>query len=240
MCLMTLSKCVFALLCLFLFSCASYNPNQDFMTEKSFREKPVLKKSILEGAALNESEAQKILNSRVQLPKKVKLAVLRMKSSVTNLSYFHKGASLKSDNIDDSFVTSFYKTLEENDNVSSVNPVPSSLISEGMNINDIRGVAIRMQAHLILVVDANSDLNTEFRFFDKDTAKSVTSADGYLIDSLSGVILTSGTYTNVAEVSKNSKDYDLAEVMKRAKLESEKKVFGQIAKDVNTFLKKAQ
>lgn len=237
---MTVSKCIFGLISLFLFSCASYRPNQDYMTEKAFREKPALKKSILDGAALNESEAQKVLNSRIQLPKKVKLAVLRMKSSVTNLSHFARTGDLKSDNIDDNFVNSFYKTLEENGNILSVIPVPPSLVAESMNINDIRGLAIRMQAHLILVVDANSDLNTDFKFFEQDTAKSITSADGYLIDSLTGVILTSGTYTDLAEVSKNSKDYDHAETMKRAKLESEKKVFGKIAKDVSAFLKKVQ
>jgi hypothetical protein len=97
-----------------------------------------------------------------------------------------------------------------------------------------------MQAHLILVIDSNSDLNSKFNLIIESTVKSITTADAYLIDTATGVILNAGTYTEVAELNKMQKDYHTADAMRRAKLESEKKVFAGIAKDISDFLANAK
>lgn len=220
-------------------SCSMFRANNDFMAQPEYQNRPALTKSILEDSDMDLKEAHKILNSRIVYPKKINLAVVRLNSNVTNNSFhWTKNSDTAKNKIDDNFISAFYNKLESNKNIQSVIPVPPSLIPANVNINRLRSLGLRMQAHLILVINSNSELNSD-NVWSKNH-KSETMAESYLIDTATGVIVTAGTYIDTALDQTTSNDMTTAEGLQRAKLESEKKVFANIANDVSLFLAKVQ
>lgn len=217
--------------------CSIFHKKSDYLETIEHQKKPIYQKSILEDSEINLADAQKILNSRIQYPKKMNLAVVRLNSSVSNRSYYWThNSSVEKNKIDDSFVNSFYKKLEANKNIQSVIPVPPSLIPSNPNINRLRSLGLRMQAHLILVINANTDLQSN-NIFQQDH-KSETIAESYLIDTATGIIVSTGTYIDDALDKSTGTDMSSEDALQRAKLESEKKVFANIANDVSNFLSK--
>lgn len=217
--------------------CSLFRKNSDYLESEEHRSKPVFTKSILDDTEINLGDASKILNSRIQFPKKMNLAIVRLSSKVDNQSYYWtRNSNLEKNKIDDSFVTNFYKKLESNKNIQSVIPVPPSLIPSNPNINRLRALALRMQAHLILVINADTQLQSDNIF--SQNHKGETVAESYLIDTATGVIVSAGTYIDDAWDKSTSKDLSTEDALKRAKLESEKKVFANIANDVSNFLTK--
>ena len=232
-----MKKVILALTLSLASSCSLFRGKSDYLATEEYRNKPVYQKSILEDSEINLADAQKILNSRIQYPKKMNLAVIRLNSNVDNRSYYWThNSNIEKNKIDDSFVTNFYKKLEANKNIQSVIPVPPSLIPNNPNINRLRSLGLRMQAHLILVINANTELQSN-NIFQQDH-KSETIAESYLIDTATGIIVSTGTYIDDALDKSISTDMSTEDALQRAKLESEKKVFANIANDVSNFLTK--
>lgn len=218
--------------------CSMFRKKSDYLATEEYQNKPVFTKSILEDTAeTNLADAQKILNSRIQFPKKMNLAIVRLSSKVDNQSFFWtRNSNLEKNKIDDAFIANFYTKLESNKNIQSVIPVPPSLIPNNPNINRLRSLALRLQAHLILVINSDTQLQSDNVF--NQNHKGETVAESYLIDTATGIIVSAGTYIDDAWEKSASKDLSAEDALKRAKLESEKKVFANIATDVSNFLSK--
>lgn len=60
---------------------------------------------------------------------------------------------------------------------------------------------------------------------------SVSSSDSYLIDTQTGIILSTNTYTKDAFTEKTAQDFDLYQTLERARAESEKKIYNILATD---------
>ena len=232
-----MKKIILALTLSLASGCSLFRKNADYLETQEHISKPVFTKSILDDTEINLAEAHKILYSRVQFPKKMNLAVVRLNSKVDNQSfYWTRNSNVEKNKIDDTFVTNFYKKLESNKNLQSVIPVPPSLIPTNPNINRLRALGLRMQAHLILVINADTQLQSD-NIFNRNH-KGETIAESYLIDTATGIIVSAGTYIDDAWEKSASNDLSTEDALMRAKLESEKKVFTNIAADVSNFLSK--
>ncbi len=117
-------------------------------------------------------------------------------------------------------------------------PVPRSLIANYPNFKQLRSSAVIVQADLLLVINSDTETNWDFKFNEASrVAKGKSNLEAYLMDVRTGIISLSGVYSDSAEVKfESNKDYDIQETMKRVKLESEKKVFSQLAKDILEFV----
>lgn len=116
--------------------------------------------------------------------------------------------------------------------------MPRSLIANYPNFKQLRSSAVIVQADLLLVINSDTETNWDFKFNEASrVAKGKSNLEAYLMDVRTGIISLSGVYSDSAEVKfESNKDYDIQETMKRVKLESEKKVFSQLAKDILEFV----
>lgn len=224
-------------------SCASYHPINKQYSETAtttFASTKVLNRSLLNTENITEEIIQKILNSKIKIPTPARLAIVRLtnNSVYEEFSYSSRKISSKKYDMDDAFVNSFYKTLDASKKISRVIPLPTSLLPYNIDLKSLRIAAVTVQADLLLVINTNTDTNWDFKWSEGNSfGKGTTLLESYLMDIRTGIVPTTGVYSETAEVKKdNSKDYDVTETMRRARLESETKVFTSLAKDVLDFI----
>lgn len=229
----------------FLFSsCASYHPkNEQYSTgiaTTQIASTKVLNRSLLNTDNITEEVIQKILNSKIKIPTPARLAVVRLNNNAVfeEFSYSSRKITSNKYDMDDAFVESFFKTLDSSKKINRVIPLPVSLLPYNIDLRSLRIAAVTVQADLLLVINTNTDTNWDFKWSEGNSVgKGTTLLESYLMDVRTGIVPTTGVYSESAEVKKdNSKDYNVNETMRRARLESEKKVFASLAKDVIEFI----
>ncbi len=201
--------------------------------------RPVLHRSLLSDDGFSEAAIQQILNSKIKFPIPARLGVIRLtNNSITDSYNYSKSRTSSTYEIDDGFVTGFFNTLHNSKNIKTVIPVPKSLIAYNPNFKQLRSSAVIVQADLLLVINSDTETNWDFKFNEASRiAKGKSNVEAYLMDVRTGIISLSGVYSDSAELKfESNKDYDIQETMKRVKLEAEKKVFSQLAKDVLEFV----
>lgn len=218
-----------AVLSLTLLGCASKMRNGSAMADVEYQSRETLTKSLVEGETLSEPAIQKILSSKIKLPKTIQLAVLRLNAN----SY---GPNFE---IDNEMMEQFYNGLEKSGRIKGVIPVPEALVSQPVKISSMRLSAVLLQADMLLVIQPRSDLDMKFRLFEVNKAKAQTTVQAFLLDTRTSIIPYTALISKTAEVSKDAgKDYSDYDAMKRAKLESEKLVLKELADSLAAFVKK--
>lgn len=232
---------------LLISSCASYKAahiQQPDTAVYSLASTKVLNRSLLNTENVTEEIIQKILNSKIKIPTPARLAVVRLTNNTAyeEFNYSSRKISSKKYDMDDAFVNSFYKTLDSSNKISRVIPLPISLLPANIDLKSLRIAAVTVQADLLLVINTNTDTNWDFKWSEGNSyGKGTTLLESFLLDIRTGIVPTTGVYSESAEVKKDSsKDYDLNETMRRARLESEKKVFASLAKDVVSFIESTE
>jgi hypothetical protein len=207
--------------------CAAKHRSADSMASAEYQSRDTLTQSLLDGETLSEPAIQKILSSKIKLPKTIQLAVLRLPTGY--------GDQFQ---IDDEMVDQFYGGLEKSGRIKAVIPVPSALVSMPPKITSMRLSAVLLQADMLLVIQPRSDLDWKFRMFEANKAKAQTTVQAFLLDTRTSVIPYTALISKTAEVSKEGKDYSEYDAMKRAKLESEKLVLKELAAGLSAFVGK--
>ena len=218
-----------AVLSLALLGCAAKMKDGSAMASAEYQSRETLTQSLLDGETLSEPAIQKILSSKIKLPKTIQLAVLRVNAR----SY---GDNFE---IDDEMVEQFYNGLEKSGRIKGVIPVPDALVSQPVKISSMRLSAVLLQADMLLVIQPRSDLDWKFRMFEANKAKAQTTVQAFLLDTRTSIIPYTALISKTAEVAKDGvKDYSDYDAMKRAKLESEKLVLKELADSLAGFVKK--
>ncbi len=217
-------------------SSASYNSKNYNDNPKA----PVLHRSLLDADGFSEAAIQQILNSKVKIPNQPRLGIIRLTNSsqVESYNYPKSLASASTYDIDDAFVSGFFKTIQSSKNIKNVVPVPRSLVQSNPNFKQLRMSAVIVQADLLLVINSDSESNWDFNWSEVNrVAKGKTNLEAYLMDVRTGIVVMSGVYSDISEIKfESEKDYDVSDLMKRAKFESEKKVFNQVAQELVQFV----
>ena len=131
-CLMTMS---------ILLSCSSAQKDYSYMSRKNYQSRSTLTKSLIDPLnPLSEDSIQKILDSKIKIPKRVNLAVTRMNST----NDFQR--------IDEEVAKSFYDKKNWGQRVQTIIPVPQVLINHPVNITGLRNSAVVLQADMLLLV----------------------------------------------------------------------------------------
>lgn len=213
----------------FLYSCSSAVKDYSYMNKNNYQSKPALTKSLIDSSKpLSESAIQKVLNSKVKIPKKVSLAVTRINST----HEFQR--------IDEVIAKDFYDTKNWGKRVQTIIPVPQVLINDPVTIEGLRRSAVLLQADMLLIVMPYSYGNWKFKWFEQNRARGTTSLEVLLLDIRTGVIPFTSIITETVEIKKDSKEYDNNELVSRARVSSEKKALIQVATQVEHFLNSAK
>ena len=180
---------------------------------------------------LFDKDISVLLKSKIQLPQKIKIAIIKLQPQQNGGNYreFRINRDPKVQEKNDT--SPFLKSLLSYSDITAV-LVPESLVPAKADLRWIRNLGATMRADLVLVVDSRNDKFTDLQIIKKGLAMSVSSADAYLIDTLTGVILSANTYTKDAFTKKTDADFDAYYTLDRARVASEKKIYKKLADDV--------
>src|SRR5688500_16413246 len=125
---------------------------------------------------LSNEEIEKILGSKIQLPREGHLTVLRLGASQEVLSWaFLSGAQNP------------LSILDSSPRLNRVSWLPSLLIPEKLTVPLLREAAARFQADLLLVYRSPCQRFQDYRIFGTDKAQTYCIAEGVLLDVRTGV-----------------------------------------------------
>lgn len=166
---------------------------------------------------LTSEEIEKILGSKIQLPTRAHLTVLRLGAPDETLSW--------------AFLTGSENPLTvlgSAPRLSRVSWLPSLLIPEKMTIPLLREAAARFQADLLLVYQSPCQRFQDYRLFRTDKAKTYCIAEGILLDVRTGVIPFSTATTQEVQVEQTPDDVNFYETMKKAEAQATGQALGEL------------
>ena len=135
------------------------------MTEREYQDRPSLESSLFRGDQdfVSEDAVQKILPSKITLPPKAKIAILKYDGSeeerlaVTYYGYFYSRSEgyVK---LQQTLLDTVQSILLSSGRISEAASLPSLLVPKQPTISMLRQAGVRLQADLMLVYRVTSDI----------------------------------------------------------------------------------
>jgi hypothetical protein len=216
-------------LCL-LSGCAKMAPAPaDYHLSSAYQNREVLSQSLFKSdqMVLSNEEIEKILGSKIQLPREGHLTVLRLGASQEVLSWaFLSGAQNP------------LSILDSSPRLNRVSWLPSLLIPEKLTVPLLREAAARFQADLLLVYRSPCQRFQDYRLFGTDKAQTYCVAEGLLLDVRTGVIPFSTATTQEVRVEekKTGGDVNFYETMQKAEAQATAQALTELAQQLSEFL----
>jgi hypothetical protein len=191
-------------------------------------------------AILGDEAVGQILSSKLELPAKAKLAVMKFPeaegsgSRYYGRSYWRDEEYLK---LQQEQLDTLSKTLLASDQIAEATPLPSLMTPNRASIPVLREAAVRMQADLLLVFRVGSDTYSQYRTFAKDKVKAYSTCELVLLDVRTGLVPFTRVVSRERLELKQPADLDLSETMRRAEQASAAEALKVAAEDLVSFLK---
>ena len=210
------------------------------MTTAAYAEREPLATSLFpsDRAVLGDEAVDRILSSKLELPIRAKIALMKFPGSWTGRyygsSWWHNEEYLK---LQQGHVDTLSGTLMASDQITEVMPLPSLMIPQQISIPVLREAAVRMQADLLLVFRVAGDTYSKYRLFNKDQIKAYSTCELVLLDVRTGLVPFARVLTRDHLELKQSTDFDLAETMRRAEERAASEALKTAADQLVTFVK---
>ncbi len=214
------------LLCLaavgaFLPACATKKPLQvsPIMASAEYAAREPIASSLFpsDQAVLNDDAVSRILGSKLELPAKARLALMKFPegegSRYYGRYYWRNEEYLK---LQQSQVDTLTQALLASDQIAEVMPLPSLMTPSRISIPVLREAAVRMQADLLLVFRVGSDTYSQYRTFAKDKVKAYSTCELVLLDVRTGLVPFTRVVSREKLELKQPSDLDTSEAMRRA------------------------
>ncbi|HEY2083714.1 MAG TPA: hypothetical protein VGI88_13100 [Verrucomicrobiae bacterium] len=188
-------------------------------------------------AVLSDEAVARILSSKLELPTKAKLAIMKFPESEASRYgryYWRDEDYLK---VQQSQMDALSQALLASDQIIEVTPLPTLMTPARVSIPVLREAAVRMQADLLLVFRVGSDTYSQYRAFSKDKAKAYSTCEIVLLDVRTGLVPFTRVITREQLELKQPTDLDLSETMRRAEEGSAAQALKTAADDLVTFVK---
>ncbi len=192
-------------------------------------------------AVLSDEAVAKILSSKLLLPEKVKVALMKFPDDAWGSReygrfYWRDEQYLK---LQQAQIDTLSDALTKSGLASDVTPLPTLMTPKQPSIPTLREAALRMQSDLLLVFRIGSDTYTEYRTFSKDQVKAYSTCELVLLDIRTGLVPFTRVISREQLEQKQSSDLDLSETMRRAEEKSAVSALNAAAGDLVAFLKDA-
>jgi len=212
------------------------------MSSAEYAAKPPIAKSLFpsDQAVLGDEAVSRILSSKVELPAKAKLALMRFRdveewgSRYYGRYYWRDEEYVKLQQLQ---VETLSKALLASDQIVEVVPLPSLMTPQQASIPVLREAAVRMQADLLLVYRVSTDTYSQYRAFAKDKVKAYGTCELVLLDVRTGLVPFTRVVSRERLELMQSGDLDLSETMRRAEQASAVETLNAAAEDLVTFVK---
>ena len=191
-------------------------------------------------AILGDEAVNRILSSKLELPAKAKLALMKFPDSqgwgarYYGSYYWQNEEYLK---LQQGQVDTLSTALLASDHIQEVIPLPSLMIPRQISIPVLREAAVRMQADLLLVFRVAGDTYSQYRVFAKDRVKAYSTCELVLLDVRTGLVPFTRVLTRDRLELKQSTDLDLAETMRRAEERAATEALKTAAEELVAFVK---
>jgi hypothetical protein len=222
-----------------LSGCANHRPVAVMATAEYAAKEPIATSLFSsDQAVLGDEAVERILSSKLELPAKAKVALMKFPdadgSRYYGGYYWRNEEYLKLQQVQ---VDTLSKALLASDQIVEVTPLPSLMTPRQLSIPILREAAVRMQADLLLVFRVSSDTYSQYRAFTKDKVKAYSTCELVLLDVRTGLVPFTRVVSSEQVELKQSTDFDLTETMRRAEQEAAAKALNIAAEDLVTFIK---
>jgi hypothetical protein len=191
---------------------------------------------------LSDDAVARILSSKVEIPAKARLALMRFPdgpvwgSRYYGRYYWRDETYLK---LQQGQVDTLTQALLSSQEIADVTPLPSLMTPNRVSIPNLREAAVRMQADLLLVFRVGSDTYSQYRTFAKDKVKAYSTCELVLLDVRTGLVPFTRVVSRERLELKRSEDLDLSETMRRAEQASAQEALKVAGEALVAFVKSA-
>lgn len=193
-------------------------------------------------AVLSDEAISKILNSKVVLPEKIKLAIMRYSRQDANKSRNYYGYYYRRDEeyikLHQEYIDSVTQIILNNKRIVEATPLPDMITPKDATISILREAAVRLQADMLLVFDIQSDIYQKWTLFGGDQAKAYGTCEAILLDVRTGVIPFTAIITEDYITKKEKEDLNFDDTKKRAEKMAVLQALAKIGSELEEFLTK--
>jgi hypothetical protein len=223
-----------------LMGCASksISTGNEYHQSNEYKKRPSLSGSFVKKTEgnLSDDQIQKLLNSKLVAPQKIKLAIVRLQGQSTNDMSWLKPRMSEQLALNNGLQSALISIKKDSAKVAEINLIPGILLPKEMNLANLRDVAALTQSHLLLVLNSNSDSDFEFSLIN-DEIIAENAIESFLIDVRTGAIPFTSTTHGRKVFKEKSSDLNNREFMTRARRELEAETLSLLMKDLSQFIK---
>lgn len=182
---------------------------------------------------LTNEEIERILGSKIELPRNARLAILQLggESHVLVLPEPESDA--------EDALSSLRDQLEGSHRLSSVVLLPSLLVPRTLSVAKLREAAARFQADLLFIYRTPCLQFHRNRFIGTDEARAYCIAEGVLLDVRTGIIPFSSVNSSTFEAVRTAEDINTYETVRRSRSEATSNALSELAVQLVEFLDSA-
>ncbi|MBM4031620.1 MAG: hypothetical protein FJ291_07525 [Planctomycetes bacterium] len=171
-----------------LLMAAGCSPARPMMATPEYQERPPIVGSLFKAdqSAMSEEAVARVLGSKVVLPKKARVALMRFPDRLDparkfhwGLYYFREETYLKSQQ---AYMDTLREELAASGRVQEAVALPALMTPTDAGLPVLREAAVRLQADLLLVYRHTSDVYYEYVFLGRDRAKGYCTCEAVLLD----------------------------------------------------------
>ncbi|MAM89519.1 MAG: hypothetical protein CME36_19640 [unclassified Hahellaceae] len=133
------------------------------------------------------------------------------------------------------YVEALRSNLLKAKQINSVVVLPSFISGEKMGLSQMREAAVRMQAHLLVIYNINSDIFEEYRLFKENQVKAFSTCEVAILDTKTGILPYTNVLTRKLLIDANSSDADMSETRKRAEIEVSKDCLNELGLSISDY-----
>jgi hypothetical protein len=193
-------------------------------------------------AVMGDDAVARILASKLELPAKAKLALMKFPDIGASGSRYYGRYYWRDEDylkLQQEQVDALSKALLTSDQIAEVTPLPSLMTPSRLSIPVLREAAVRMQADLLLVFRVGTDTYSQYRTFAKDKVKAYSTCELVLLDVRTGLVPFTRVVSRERQELKGPNDLDLSETMRRAEQASGAEALNVAAQDLVNFVRSA-
>lgn len=205
----------------------------EYVSSADYRNRPTLGGSLFaeDQMVIADEAIGRILGSKIALPDKVRIAVMRFEGPNRWAWWSEELSRLDAESVD-----SMMGKLRACERVADATVLPAMLLPVQRTVPHLRAAAARYQADLLLVYQTTTQTFERQRFLRSKEAKARCLVEVVLIDVRTGIVPFADTAVETFTAKKAPEDFNEAETMHKAELQALRQGLDQIADRLVPFL----
>jgi bisphosphoglycerate-dependent phosphoglycerate mutase len=184
-----------------------------------------------DGGTLVDQEIERILNYRLVLPEKNRIAILKLSSENNWRNYSSDFTQLSA-----SMASDFVGALKKSPRVYDASFLPSMLVPQQRTVPYLREAAARYQADLLLAYRTSCRSFEKYKLLNPNETKAYCTVEVVMLDVRSGIVPFTMVSSQEFSAQKAPDDTNFRETIKKAEMESISNSLKEVAERVKQFM----